>query len=112
MRRLLGFAFATILVLATFAPVAVAAASPGGGAPVVLAQSEGATQPAETGPGPEPKGPDATDNPAAPMNYKKPVIWAGSMIFLALALLGAAGFVAAYLFFIVRPRRSTAAGQH
>ncbi len=116
MRRLFGLVLATIVVLALFAPAAVAAASPTASsrdaAPILLAQgsSESGAEPGSLAPGPDPRGPNASDNPAAPVDYEKPVIWAGSMIFLALGLLGAAGFAAAYLFFVVRPRRSAAAG--
>ena len=107
MRRTTGVLLASLLAVLLLVPATTAAADePPSPDTVVLAIEGGAGVEA---PGPAPRGPNATDNPAAPREYEANYLWGASVGILVLTVLGIAFVAALYLVLVVRPRRRAAA---
>lgn len=106
MRRRLFAPLLSVVVVASLLMPAAALAAPAPGQVVLAAEPGGEGGEA---PGPEPAGPNETDNPAAPPDYEANFLWGAAVGLLALMLLGAIALAGLYWLLVVRPKRSDAA---
>lgn len=106
MRRRLFAPLLSVVVVASLLLPGIALASTAEDHAVLAAEPAGEGGEA---PGPEPAGPDETDNPAAPADYEANFLWGAAVGLLALMILGALALAGLYWLLVVRPKRSDTA---
>lgn len=105
-RRSVGLLLSVATALLFVLPATVATAAPAPSAIVLAAETGGEGGQA---PGPEPAGPDDTENPAAPEDYEANFLWGAAVGLLALTILGAVALGGLYYLLVVRPKKADAA---